>query len=817
VCDGTSMIHNYMTRYRTGAAGNHHTTLGNDQAAPGEGLGAAGGVDVANKETTEETLLQRQRPEVTREAYGARPAHDKDIGTSTTRAFAPGHGANGATEHETDEMDMRYSARQRGPLPDYEEAAELVDDEDHVGLEDDEEEVPGLEEVEEDGGEFPDYSAPLPEQYIITRDQFLDMQKELDAEVQKKVAEAQAKEVAKKKAEIEALERRVEAQEALVEQYEKERDAHRLQLQRLSPAKSVGSLPPESLAERLTDALTDDKEWKEKQLSVLSSLEARLKSKDEGSGLGGGKDKPIFLYDWASATEVEGTTIDSVKKGRQSIDADMIKAARPGKAKQEVNQFFESVHSTTLLWPFNDKMTQLDYEEQREALVLKLLVLAQMAEDKKSGEDMAIRYLRAGVKHYSKTKLGSHKKLTQLEVRLSGKERTDGVRNLKMAQLLEALDKSFSLDSQVAVDQEVGNDIKDLTIEMGNTPSEIIDKARAVLASKYAGNPQAEQLVDREVRSLVMDRVGGSEHSFMSGFKSYLQLKTHRKLSTDEWHDQFTALENEKAFKDGLLAVANKKSAPSGGQKRVNVLMGGHPRDLDADDKEPPTAAEMSALRKVAAMALLGQADDTFDMGEEPSVQERSIFRRLIAVIGKDEASNGGGTTADASQSGEMSELLNGLRSIIASVGTGGGAGHQGVKKGSKDWVALEGVPGFAAPTDANRPALLIGRLLRHLGITINPKCPKDPKALVGPLCPCNNFRTVKKWYYHTNTAQFKDSSHPEAGKVPAPDEKDWAYYHGLGKCKILTMEAHKEAKKTGKTELLEPAPMGCADCITPA
>ena len=90
--------------------------------------------------------------------------------------------------------------------------------------------------------------------------------------------------------------------------------------------------------------------------------------------------------------------------------------------------------------------------------------------------------------------------------------------------------------------------------------------------------------------------------------------------------------------------------------------------------------------------------------------------------------------------------------------------------------------------------------------------CPKNPDALVGPQCPCNHFKKLKpeQWYYSPASEEFKtDPRRPPVG------EKQFAYFHKLGKCRRMREEAHKLARGDTKyLNLLNPLERGATDCM---
>ena len=86
---------------------------------------------------------------------------------------------------------------------------------------------------------------------------------------------------------------------------------------------------------------------------------------------------------------------------------------------------------------------------------------------------------------------------------------------------------------------------------------------------------------------------------------------------------------------------------------------------------------------------------------------------------------------------------------------------------------------------------------------------------MVGAQCPCNTFKNIPadKWFYLPMSEEFKSGKDT---RRPAVGDKNFAYYHKLGKCRRMREEAHKLAKKDSKLQaLLTPLERGATDCLS--
>jgi hypothetical protein len=261
---------------------------------------------------------------------------------------------------------------------------------------------------------------------------------------------------------------------------------------------------------------------------------------------------------------------------------------------------------------------------------------------------------------------------------------------------------------------------------------------------------------------------------------------TFSELPLSEWERQFRVFENQTAFRDGFArmraphapqAIKHYKDKKEPTPREVNLLGGYHPSDLEIDDDNEgtPVTTNAATLQRLAAMAV-GLHPNDVNAGKT----HEAFLKSLVAYVGNNKGGGGGSPSAT-------------------------------------DWVEKHGVPGYAAPNDGNREMLHIGNICKAIGVEIPANCPKHPRSLVGPNCPCNAFRQVpaEKWYYNKGSEQYK-SGKPELMVQPPPGhEKEWVQYHGLGKCKLLRRKAHEYAKATGDASVLEPIDRATTDCIT--
>ena len=453
-------------------------------------------------------------------------------------------------------------------------------------------------------------------------------------------------------------------------------------------------------------------------------------------------------------------------------------------SRDDMRNFYDGFGAKVLLHAFTDVVSQARYAELRKALVLGLTTLAhvtlQQRGDVSVAEGTVARYLRAAIEA-SAEKQGAYAKIRMVQEHVVARETCIGEGTVTAEEMLEYMDKEFVSPTRVAKEMEVQKELDGLTFESGILPSTMIVKLRSTLARKYVND---RDRVDQEVRMLVMQKVNAlaEEHAVMRELNSKIMDVHFHEEPLDAWITQFKNFESQTSFQNGLAAIARPGG---GGAKRatvpkVNALLGNHPREFDSPSDETPTATEMDGLREFLG-SLMGMIPGDLRSTAAPTTGERDTLRRLIAAV------SGGG-------------------------GSGGN---------SRDaaWVEKNGVTGYAAPYDKDRPSIHVGEVAKALGWAVDPSCPKSPKSLVGPECPCNNHRGVPRenWFYHPMSAEFR-SGKSEYTRIKPPDLKLYGYYHGLGKCSVCYEHAHMLARKdTSQVHILKPLPKDAVDCITTA
>ena len=464
-------------------------------------------------------------------------------------------------------------------------------------------------------------------------------------------------------------------------------------------------------------------------------------------------------------------------------------------SRDDSRQFYSKMGASTLMSGFNDDVTHAKFVVLRNTLLADLAGLAYhtilMQGSGFSSKEQAVamarstaaRYMNDAIKHQA----GISKKMSVVNIQISALESTRKGEEVTVKYMVGLLEKEYVAATPFALQSEIHDRIKSITFERGYTPSSMVIELQTVLLQRWG--PDHKARIEDEVRAHVMQNVGAlvETHPAMRAINDKIMDISFSKAPLDEWVVQFKNYESQESFRAALAAIATAGS--TGGRKvaskqvatnGVAAMMGNHPREFDEDDdQEPPTRSELGALREILG-SLAGLAPKDLQSNGAPSTAERDLLRRLIAAVGE------------------------GLRSEPP--------------RYDAAWVAAEGVPGYAPPDDKDRPPLHIGKVCKALGWTIDPGCPKDPRALVGPTCVCNtnvHHLDASQWFYHPKSQEFKSGKAEFCRPVP-PDLTTFGYYHGFGKCKHVAKAAHKHVKANpASVDILTPLPRGVKDCVT--
>ena len=368
-------------------------------------------------------------------------------------------------------------------------------------------------------------------------------------------------------------------------------------------------------------------------------------------------------------------------------------------------------------------------------------------------EAAVYRHLTASVRYFAGQR--EYTKMSAIEAHITVVESEVVV--LTPRSVLDAMDHHFASPTQVERDRELANELDKIRASKGVMPSQAITQARLTYTRMFGADNRG--LVDRSVRSYITNMLMQESDALgcLQPFTSKLLDASFAELPLESWQSQFRIFEKQPGFEAALLSTAGKKEAAPRRAREVNLL--GQEDSLDKF-----IAAMVPAMAKI-----LGHSSVPPSMG-------------------------GGG-----------------VNTLGAKPPAGGGYRSE---RGPA-WVAEYGCPGYAAPGDDRRKALPIGKICQALDIAVPEGCPKHPDAMVGPQCPCNVFKQIPadKWYYAPMSDEFKagkDTRRPPIG------DKQFAYYHKLGKCRRMREEAHKLAHHDSTLQvLLNPLPRGATDCLS--
>ena len=488
----------------------------------------------------------------------------------------------------------------------------------------------------------------------------------------------------------------------------------------------------------------------------------------------------VTAHDVTAFDFMETSKSDTMRGEATEVTIHEAWAAKPSATeKEDKRNFYSTCAPDVLLKEFADTITHGDYVLQRRKLVTKLGALGYhswQGSNKEEATATVERYLKNAI-DYSNG-MANRRRLTTVKAAIDSL----GLATPSATVVLKLMDDNFGAATLVERSREHTAGLQQLTLENGILPSQMVAKTLLGFQRQFGANNHG--LVDTSARTHITEMITrqAEYHAFLQPFANKLMDMTFSELSLNEWERQFRVFENQTAFRDGLSRMRaapqleykdKKKPTP----REVNLLGGYHPSDLEGDDDNEgtPVTTNAATLQRMAAMAV-GLHPNDVNAGKT----HEAFLKSLVAYIGGNKGGGGGSSSAT-------------------------------------DWVEKYGVPGYSAPNDGNREMLHIGNICKAIGVDIPANCPKHPRALVGPNCPCNTFRQVPhdKWYYNKGSEQYK-SGKPELMVQPPPgQEKEWVQYHGLGKCKLMRRKAHEHAKATGNTSILEPIDRATTDCIT--
>ena len=114
-------------------------------------------------------------------------------------------------------------------------------------------------------------------------------------------------------------------------------------------------------------------------------------------------------------------------------------------------------------------------------------------------------------------------------------------------------------------------------------------------------------------------------------------------------------------------------------------------------------------------------------------------------------------------------------------------------------WVALEGVPGFPAPSDKKYP-LAVCKIYTHMGQSIPSDFPTHCSSSdkVGALCFGSGCKKIENWYYHPNDTEFQTKGGGRArpkGESGFGFDKGNGWIHNGSRCHHVWADVHRWVK----------------------
>jgi hypothetical protein len=467
---------------------------------------------------------------------------------------------------------------------------------------------------------------------------------------------------------------------------------------------------------------------------------------------------------------MEKSNVPALADGRTEVSVSEVISLTPlGRVGQKSLLAKVEAEPEELLMPFVDSLGHHAYVDVRRNLVLRLGVLANLQAGLAAGDQAVDRIITSALERLPDD--GKHHTLGK--VRLAVRSARRQQRMTTATEVLELMDEGFAKSTVVERDREIQRELEKISAS-SHKPSSMLVEVRDLYAQKFAAVESAtrDSLIDNALRSFVISAVqkGATDFEWMRPFRAKLDDIDFMDGGLDKWDRQFKLLEEDPAYRAGFAWAA---TLPAEGSNAAN----------------PPRSRARA---------------------------------REVSFVDHDDTDGPGGDGRVAGVLSEMSSRLAGLEARIAAIPSASGAGGDRTRRdpadnwASQEWVAKYGVVGFPAPGDKLRRDVMVGEIFRRAGLAIPEECPRQPSAMVGFHCPCNQIRRIpaNMWFYHEQAKEFKDDP-----RRPPPGAKagTFAYMHRLGKCSTAYKLGHELGRaNAAHAQLLQPLTQSATDCIGP-
>ena len=458
---------------------------------------------------------------------------------------------------------------------------------------------------------------------------------------------------------------------------------------------------------------------------------------------------------------LKGSRHPGLKRAQTAVDRERAFSAAPDpKDKADVQSHIGSLKSKILA--LSDDASDWDFIKARESLVSYLYGLTCLRENEEDGDSYAYATF---VREFDKARPGgkSSTALSKLKDAIDATESMerggDVSAGYKLDTLLLKIDESFVPSNTSSFYSIYSSVLQKLELKRGVRPSRALTSLEEVFRSNTTDAERVKSETQGAFKEwLEKESKDANAAVALEPFMVKVNDLDFAEKSLSSWKAQFRVMEQAPSF---------------------TTLLGDVERGSDSTPKARATSGRSSGQGGVHLL------EDRLEalMDKISAIEDRLVIADSDIV--------------DALTYGQLMGANAGAATEIS-----------GKTLFDDEWVAKNGVPGYAAPNNRARKPINIKALCEACNIPFDPSTlPRGAKPLVGPQCPvCKHNGRVKKWYHHEDSEEFKKGGH-EAKK---PGERNAAYYHNGGTCAFAYTLAHKTAKADpSKKFLLEPLSSG--------